>query len=73
MATEREGWLDALAAASGRFHPPVTAAGAHVFVARRPAAPGDPDAALERLLGWGRMTPRQRLGLRRPPLAASAP
>lgn len=72
VATEREGWLDALAAASGRFDPPVAAAGAHVFVARRPAA-GDPDAALERLLGWGRMTPRQRLGLRHPPLSAPTP
>lgn len=74
VATEREGWLDELVARAGRFDPPVSAAGAHVFVAqRRGPPPADPDAVLERLLAWPQMSPRRRLWLRRPPLAAPAP
>jgi hypothetical protein len=62
VATEREPSLDALVERSGRFAPPVAAAGAHLYLrlpeARRPDAP---DCALEDALGWRELPRRQRL------------
>jgi hypothetical protein len=60
VVTEREPWLDELVARSGRFQPPVAAAGANLFLVRPGVGrPADADCALEEILGWRQMEPRR--------------